>query len=564
MTIIGNQSKWYSPLLLAIVVILSLIPFADKAFHIDDTLFLEAARQIQARPLDFYGFSINWYGTEIPMAEVTRNPPLTSYYIAALAWLFGFHEIPLHIGFLLPAVTAALGTFYLAKQFCSNPLIAALCAVLMPAFLVSSTDLMCDIMMLAFWVWALFFWIEGLKTKKMWLLLLAAILITLAALTKYFGIALVPLLFVYSLIQEQRLGRWMIYLLPAVVGVILYQVLTNVLYNKNLLADAGAFVIRVESANTSLSSPLSSILTVLVFTGGCMLPILFFSPLLWSRKTLIVGTIAIIFWTLVLYFCQSVGGKTIRDSQGIRWELICTHAIMAIGGVSLLGLVWAEFWQNKTGQTFLLLLWVLGTFLFASVVNWTISARSLLPMAPAVGILIALRLEKKIPSRQFKLRHFAPLLPAAIIALAAVWADYTLANTARTAAEIIHKDFSPTQKRIWFQGHWGFQFYMQTYGCQPLDFKKAHLQSGDIVITPSNNTGLMSIPDQYVLLKKTLNLTPCRWLATMQPIVGAGFYSSVWGPVPFLFGKIPPENYCILEVKCNLSWKGQSQITITE
>src|SRR5437879_6091233 len=63
-------------------------PFANKAFHIDDTLFLRAAEQILKHPGDFYGFEINWSSTATPMIEVFENPPLTCYFIAAVARFF--------------------------------------------------------------------------------------------------------------------------------------------------------------------------------------------------------------------------------------------------------------------------------------------------------------------------------------------------------------------------------------------------------------------------------------------------------------------------------------------
>ena len=33
-----------------------------------------------------------------------------------------------------------------------------------------------------------------------------------------------------------------------------------------------------------------------------------------------------------------------------------------------------------------------------------------------------------------------------------------------------------------------------------------------------------------------------RWLSTMSKPLGAGFYSSVWGPLPLAFGRVPPED----------------------
>ena len=143
-----------------------LFPFLNKAFHIDDPLFIWTAKHIQTSLFDFYGFTGNWYGTEKPMAEVIKNPPGTSYFIALVGFLFGWSEIALHTAFMIPAVVAISGTYYLGKQFCSRPELAALATLLTPAFLVSSTNIMCDIMMLSLWVWSLVFWVQGMKENK--------------------------------------------------------------------------------------------------------------------------------------------------------------------------------------------------------------------------------------------------------------------------------------------------------------------------------------------------------------------------------------------------------------
>jgi hypothetical protein len=38
-------------------------------------------------------------------------------------------------------------------------------------------------------------------------------------------------------------------------------------------------------------------------------------------------------------------------------------------------------------------------------------------------------------------------------------------------------------------------------------------------------------------------------LATWQPELGAGFYSSVSGPLPFGFGKVPAESAYVYRIK---------------
>src|SRR5262249_24581433 len=93
-------------LLLGLACASCLVPFVNKPFHIDDPLFLWAAQHIEKHPLDFYGFQVNWYFSEMPMAEVTKNPPLGSYYIALASTLLGWSEMGLHLAFLPPAIGA--------------------------------------------------------------------------------------------------------------------------------------------------------------------------------------------------------------------------------------------------------------------------------------------------------------------------------------------------------------------------------------------------------------------------------------------------------------------------
>src|ERR1700691_4101123 len=119
----------------------------------------------------------------------------------------------MHLSFLPIAVLLILGTYRLAGKFTHIPLLAAMAALLAPGVLVSASSIMCDTMMLTLWVWAAFFWIEGLETNKPLLLISAALRAGGSALRKYLGIALLPLLFVYSLWRLRRMGAWVFYFL---------------------------------------------------------------------------------------------------------------------------------------------------------------------------------------------------------------------------------------------------------------------------------------------------------------------------------------------------------------
>jgi 4-amino-4-deoxy-L-arabinose transferase-like glycosyltransferase len=177
-----ERSVGLSLAVLSVMTVLFLAPFAGKAFNIDEPLFIKAARQIVERPLDPYGFHVLWYDTDMPMSEVTKNPPLASYYIALASTLLGWSEVALHLAFLPLALAMVAGTFLLARRFCRHPFLAGLVALSTPVFLVSSTTVMCDTMMMAFWVWAVLLWIEGIERDDMVWLTAASLLVAASAL----------------------------------------------------------------------------------------------------------------------------------------------------------------------------------------------------------------------------------------------------------------------------------------------------------------------------------------------------------------------------------------------
>ena len=225
-----------------------LLPFVNKAFHIDDPLFLWAARQIQQRPLDFYGFEVNWYGVAMPMADVMKNPPLAAYYLALAAVLVGWSEPALHLALLPAALGAVWGAYRLAERLCSRPLAAALATLLTPAFLVSGANVMGDTLTLFFWIWAVVFWDRGLVRNSGAALAWSGLLITLCALTKYVGACLLPLLLAYTLARALTAGQaWrttakaLAALALPVAALIAFQLLTRAAYGRGLLLDAAGY-----------------------------------------------------------------------------------------------------------------------------------------------------------------------------------------------------------------------------------------------------------------------------------------------------------------------------------
>src|SRR3954463_9060610 len=184
---VPHLQSWSSYLVLLGATLLCLLPFSGRAFSTDDPLFIWTAQHIVQQPLNPYGFEVNWNKSAAKMSSVTQNPPLTAYYMAGAAKVVGWSERALHLAFLLPTIALVLGVYRLAKRFTGFTGVAAVATLVAPAVLISACSVMCDPMMLALWIWALIFWIEGVDSDKPALLASSATLIAASALAKYFG-----------------------------------------------------------------------------------------------------------------------------------------------------------------------------------------------------------------------------------------------------------------------------------------------------------------------------------------------------------------------------------------
>jgi hypothetical protein len=529
-------------LLLAILTLLCLLPFAGEAFHADDPLSLWTAQHITQRPFDPFGFRVSWALSDAPMWEVTKNPPLASYYAALAGSLAGWSEKALHLAFLLPAVTVILGTYRLAQRFTRLPLIAALATLLTPGFLVSSTSVMCDITMLALWIMAIIFWLEGFDPIKPSFLVISALLIGACGLTKYFGVTLIPLLLAYSMERRRRIERWLWYLLIPVCMFAGYECWAHARYGTGLLSEAARYALDHQAG-----SALSNMLIALAFAGGCAISALTLAPLIWKWKWVLTGGML----GGVVAVASGNGWIRLPALPGAhdRWTWIsCQLAGFVIGGLSILAIAIAEWRQRKDSDSFLLALWVLGTFLFAAVVNWTINARSVLPLVPAAGILSARGLQALESSKRSISKITVALVLAGLVALWVTWGDAELANSARTAAALIHERTGYGSGRQFFQGHWGFQYYMQEFGFIPYDARTYQVRPQDLMVIPENNTDIAAVPESVVTSQRTIKQEVRCGATTMSGPLGAGFYFAGWGPLPFAFGTVPAERYFLLEL----------------
>jgi len=533
--------------LLAFVTFLLLVPFIGKAYHMDDPLFIWAAKQIQHSPANPYGIYVNWYGKGQALWDIAKNPPLTSYYLALFASVTGWGEIPIHVSMMVWAIAAMTGIYSLARYLGLPPIETSLIALMTPVFLVSSTTVMCDVMMLSFWIWAIVLWMKGIDDKNRRYLVVSMLLAAAASLTKYFGIALIPMLFAYSLVVKRRLGWWVFYFIIPAVILAGYQWATIALYGQGLLGDAVSYAREMKLDHYGMLTGAVG----LVFVGGCLLGTVFYVPFLWSRKSLLAGGVLITIIVVLLCNMKSMGDIPLRVSDGIRWSLVIQFTLLFIVGLNILAIAVLDLWEKRDAISTMLFLWVFGTFVFATFINWSINGRTILPMVPAACILVMRRMEtrEKLASIRRWFLAGCALIPALTLATAVAWADYTLANAGRSAAAVIEQKYNDPTRQIWFQGHWGFQYYMERFGAKPIDFRHFTRVPGDVVVVPMNNTNLREGNPEVFQTVETFAIQPWKWLSVMQKMMGAGFYSDDFGCIPFLFGDAPLERYEVWLIK---------------
>jgi len=545
----NRNTQLRSYLLLAVGLFACLAPFSGKAFNVDDTLFVYVARQITRHPLDPYGFKVNWFLDAVPMAVETKNPPLASYYIAAAASFFGWSERALHLAFLVPALAVVLGTFRLAQSFTKSPLLAAAATLLTPAFLVSANSVMCDTMMVALWVWAVIFWIEGLEPRKPGYLAISAVLIILCALTKFFGIALILLLPAYAFARQRRVGSWAWYLLLPILVLTGFQHWTKAVYGIRMITSAAHVSTGIRHSRQA--SALAKLLVDLSFVGGCMLPALTLAPVLWPRRKILAACIAsAIAGFLIAGGRIGLGEMLWPPDFYAHWSQVGFELTLFIAaGVSVLALAATDLWKHKDANSLLLVLWVFGTFIFTGFLNWTINARSVLPLIPAAGILLARRADL-LQANSVRWRPAlvaVPLAVAGAVSLWLTWADTALANSARTAATLIEQKTSNQPGAVWFTGHWGFQYYMESFGAHAVAIADPPHCSGDFLAV-AGRRGLFEVRPEFVASRDVIQIPINFGITTVQGALGTGFYSSDWGPLPFAFGPVQPERYELIRL----------------
>ncbi len=531
-------------ILLAVCTLLLCSIYMGKAYNMDDPLVLWTAQRIAANPADFYGFEVNWWGYYTPMLQTDLNPPGAAYYAAVWGALFGFREAAIHGGVALVAVALILGIYQLARQMGGSPMPAAAIALASPGVFVSMGTVMTDLPMTAAWVWAVLLWLRGLEKTHPGLNAASGLLIGLAAMSKYFALSLIPLLLVHTLFHGKNRRTRLVWLLIPVGILGLFEVYTERLYGVGQIRQIYGMIQEYHQI-TSINLG-RKLLTELTFLGAGAAPVLFLAPWLWRRRERAWLWVAAALVALATITLRQSGWRVAEPEGSLQWWFWIQYGLWLLAGIHIVALMGADIWTRRDRNSLLLGLWLGGTLFYCVFVYHFVNIRVLLPALPAVVLVCARRLQflhadKKNGLAPLPRPVWAAIAASLALSITVACADISLANSARTAAErIAPKKRSGT---TWFSGHWGFQYYMEASGAKPIDMNHQDFRLGDTFVTPMNGTNRFLTRARIPTTDQSFEAPVFRWATTMRAECGAGFYSDLWGPLPFVFGPVPAERY---------------------
>jgi hypothetical protein len=183
-------------LVLAVVLLIRL-PFLNQAIQGDDVYYLAAAEHAQIDPVHPNHVQYVFLGDRVDLRGFP-HPPFNAWFLALLLAAIGdIHEIPFHAAYILFSLIAALGMWSLSKRFSPHPLWATLLFLAVPAFVINGSSFESDLPFLAFWMASVACFVAG-----RWML--AAMAMTLAALSAFQAVFLTPILAVYVWIYLRK------------------------------------------------------------------------------------------------------------------------------------------------------------------------------------------------------------------------------------------------------------------------------------------------------------------------------------------------------------------------
>jgi len=554
------------------------LPFLNHAYHIDEPLFLKIAQHIKFFPTDPYGFYYLWNAVYEPIHEIAAFPPGFAYYLAAIS---GTHYYPpewiIHLSLIPFAILGVLSFYFIMRRFDFDPrwsLLGTLLFAASPAFVISANMAMPDMASISLALGGIALSIRGWNKKTDAPLILGGLLIGLSTLMRYNAVPFIGICFLLGLSYSNYKRA----LVPTLISLSLFCLWilwsfvligsSHMTSTTSIFAELGGFQSRFWSYNIHLTlSTFLPIFTLFIIWklgrvwGWALLFLAIDLALIFSFYGKIkyfhffpdalffgIGLSANIFLCVIVWkiFKEEIQLKTTHQKTSGKLSL------------SLDIISQPKFINSKSFRNLVLVFWIV-TVISIPLIYVHFASKYLIFIQPPLIILLLSYLQR---FEGIRLRFLTAAIPIMLlISVLVAHSDFRYANAYRDTVRGIFIDpenpnflggVSPKPK-VWFTGHWGWQYYLERFGASPLPYipyDQGSVLPGDFILTPFYASAHPIHPTIKQELTQIDEFTPkSQYLFnTMNGKGRAGFYSNHWGPLPYSITSVPSEFFKIFQV----------------
>lgn len=445
-----------------------------KPLHIDDPFSYRIAEQIVEHPTDPYGFEILWIQWPQPVHE-ELTPPVVPYWWAIALGLFGDVVIAWKLWFLPFALLLAFSLHALLRRFASGTEVpVTLMTLFSPAFL-PAFNLMQDVPVVALSLTALAVYFRACEDNSLALAGAAGLIAGLATQTKYTGLGVLAVMVLHALLFR-RLRNAVTTVGVALAVFFAWEWLMTLKYGQ------GMFFGQLGSPLWSMERSEMVIPLIRVIGGAApVLVLIGLAALGLARNVTLVLAAAVLAAYAMLWALPA---------HDLLYTVLGTATVMTLAGVALrlTGLGWGTPrppWSERRVD------WLLTGWLISEVGLYFTSApfpatRRVMGVIVAATFVVGRLAASRARSRPGSVPLVALTVLGVVLGFVFWVVDLREAMAQRAAprealAAIHAIDPEP---RVWFVGHWGFQYYAEQAGLLPVIPDVSRLAKGDWLVVP--------------------------------------------------------------------------------
>jgi len=509
--------------LAALVLLLGTsLPFLDQALHIDDQIYIMGAEIIEADPARPYSARRGFLGMKVPYYRgINSHPEGLPYYLAALRAVTGAEGEAAHHALMLPWLALLLlGAWGLARELGprdgAHPGVTALLLLSCAPVLVNGHTIMTDVPFMALFTAGLWAFIRCNRAGGAGWIALAVLLCNYAWFMQYRGLLLLPIGVGWLLYSRRAPARSI-----AVLASVPLLFAGWCLWNQWELGKAHFFFSGGQIEFTVGRLALSG-LAMAAYAGGALFPLCLLVVWHLRGNRLVLSLLAGV-------SLAAAAALLILAPARVPGPDLAMFLLAAVGAFLLLGALLAALASEREHA------WPLAATLGALaalqvVASLFASARMLL--LPLPFLMLALVGGPKPAPRKLVT---AVLCLNLLLGLGISLGDYRYANAYRALAPEVAREATAGGGDGWFVGEWGLRNYLEAQGLRYLTTYDLSPRKGDRVVIPGLNCPWPLHEELQKRLGEPTTLTvpgTCA-IRTMDPALGAGFYSDGYGVLPF-------------------------------